>query len=184
MIQTSQTSAFEWERLHRSISSDESELDNDTSNALADNMKNLSDTKSGTPSLLEQDEDEFRTAPNSPSQNGDTLLSNTDLYSSRKCDDLMIPDPCYHSRKRRYSDKTKSPEPRKVSRNLAESHLADYSEMNDVSCPRCNGTGVIALTLLSHRTSLQGPSLMGQFKWRGDPAQRTRCMIWVQPGHC
>lgn len=159
------------------MSSDECELDNETLNALEDNMKNLSNTKSGTPLLLEQDEDEFRTAPNSPSQNGDTPLSNTDLYSSQKFDDLTIPYPGYNSRKRRYIDNMKSPEPRKVSRNLADSHLADYSEMNDVSCPRCNGSGGIALTLLSHRTSLQGPYLMGKFKWRGDLAQRTRCMI-------
>lgn len=147
-------------------------------------MKNICNTKGGAPLLLEQDEDEFRTAPNSPSQNGDTPPSNTDLYSSQKYDDLTSPDPVYNSRKRRYIDNMKSPEPRKVSRNLAEIHLADYSEMNDVSCPRYNGTGGIALTLISHRTRLQGPYLMGKFKWRGGPAQRPRCMICVQPGHC
>lgn len=140
MIQTSQTSAIECERLHKSVSSDESELDNETLNALEDNMKNLKNAKSGTPLLLEQDEDEFRTAPNSPSPNGDTRLSNPDPYSSQKHDDVAIPDPGYNSKKRRYIDNMKAPEPRKVSRNVAESHLADYSEMNDVSCPRCNGT--------------------------------------------
>lgn len=140
MIQTSQTSAIECERLHKSVSSDESELDNETLNALEDNMKNLKNAKSGTPLLLEQDEDEFRTAPNSPSLNGDTLFSNTDPYFSQKHGDVSIPDPGYNSKKRRYIDNMKAPEPRKVSRNVAESHLADYREMNYVSCPRCNGT--------------------------------------------
>lgn len=139
MIQTSQTSAIECERLHQSISSDESELDKETLHALEDNMKNLKNAKSGTPLLLEQDEDEFRTAPNSPTLNGDTPLSYPDLYSSQKRDDGTIPDPGCNSKKRRYIDNMKAPEPRKVSRNVAESHLADYSEMHDVGCPRCNG---------------------------------------------
>lgn len=76
--------------------------------------------------------DEFRTAPNSPSINGDTPLSNPDLYLTQKSADIMIPDPACNSKKRRYIDNIKAPEPRKVSRNVAGSHLTDYSEMNDV----------------------------------------------------
>lgn len=140
MIQTLQTSAIECERLHKSMSSDESEIDNETLNALEDNMKNLKNAKSGTTLVLEQDEDEFKTAPNSPSLIGDNPLSNPDLYSSQNRDDVMIPDPGYNSRKRRYIDNMKAPEPRKVSRNVVESHLAYCSEMNDVSYLRCNGT--------------------------------------------
>lgn len=139
MIQTSQTSAIQCERLHKSISSDKAEFDSETLNELGDNMKNLKNANSGTPLLLEKDEDEFRTAPNSPSLNGDIPLSTSDLYSFQKRDDGTIPDPGCNSKKRRYIDNMKAPEPRKVSRNVAESHLADYSEMNDVSCPRCNG---------------------------------------------
>lgn len=138
MIQTLQTSAIDCERLHKSMSSDESELDNETLNALEDNMKFLKNAKSGTHLLLEQDEDEFKTAPNSPSLAGDTPLSNPDLYSSQNRDDVTTLDPGYNSRKRRYIDNMKALEPRKVSRNVVESHLAYYSEMNDVSFPRCN----------------------------------------------
>lgn len=139
-IQTSQTPAIEYERHHNSMSSDESELDNETFNVLEDNMKDLKHAKSGTPLLLEQDEDEFRTAPNSPSQNAETPISNPDLYSSQKHDDVKISEPAYNSKKRRYIENMKASEPRKISRNIAESYLADYSEMNDVSCLRCNET--------------------------------------------
>lgn len=98
-------------------------------------MKNLKNAKRGTPLLFEQEEDEFRTAPNSPSLDGETPLSNPDSSSSQKRDDVKIPDPAYNSKKRRYIDNMKAPEPRKVSRNIPESHLAGYSEMNDVSSP-------------------------------------------------
>lgn len=98
-------------------------------------MKNLKNAKGETPLLFEQDEDEFRTAPNSPSLDGETPLSNPDPYSSQKRDDVKTPDPAFNSKKRRYIDNMKAPEPRKVSRNIPESHLAGYSEINDVSCP-------------------------------------------------
>ena len=96
-------------------------------------MKNFRNAKSGKPLVPEQDEDEFRTAPNSPSLDGEKPLFNPDLYNAQNRDHVPISDPACNSKKRRYIDNTEAPEPRKVSRNIAESHLADYSEMNEVS---------------------------------------------------
>lgn len=86
-------------------------------------MEIFRNAKSGKPLIAEQDEDEFMTAPNSP-----------DLHNAQNRDDIPIPDPAYNSKKRRYIDNMKTSEPRKVSRNTAESHLADYSEISEVSC--------------------------------------------------
>lgn len=97
-------------------------------------MEDLRNAKTSKPSLPEQDEDEFRTAPNSPSLNGETHLFNPDLCYVQKHNDVPNPDTACNGKKRRYIDNTKAPEPRKVSRNIVESHSIDYSEMDDVSC--------------------------------------------------
>lgn len=97
-------------------------------------MEIFRNAKSGKPLITEQDEDEFMTAPNSPNLNGEHPLFSPDLYNAQNRDDIPIPDPAYNSKKRRYIDNMKASEPRKVSRNIAESHLADYSEMSEVSC--------------------------------------------------
>ena len=86
-------------------------------------METSRNAKSGKPLIIEQDEDEFMTDPNFP-----------DLHNAQNRDHIPIPDPTYNSKKRRYIDNMKTSEPRKVSRNIAESHLADYSEMSEVSC--------------------------------------------------
>ena len=102
-------------------------------------MESLRNAKSGKPFVPEQDDYEFRTAPNSPSPdssspNGEHSLFNPDLYHVQNRDDFPILDPGYNSKKRRYIDGMKAKETRQVSHNIAESHLADCNEMNEVSC--------------------------------------------------
>lgn len=97
-------------------------------------MKIFRNTKIRTPLAPQQDEDEFRTAPNSPSFNGENSFI-PDPCNAQNSDDVSLPDPAYNSKKRRYIDSMRAPEPRKASRNIVESHTADYIGVNEVrSC--------------------------------------------------
>lgn len=132
--QTSETPAIECEHHHKSISSDESDLISESFEELEDNMEIFRNANRGKPLIAEQDEDEFRTAPNSPYLNEEHPIFSPDLYNAQNRDDIPIPGPAYNSKKRRYIDNMTASEPRKVTRNIAESHLTGYIEVSEVSC--------------------------------------------------
>lgn len=99
-------------------------------------MENLRNAKSGKPFVPEQDDYEFRTAPDSPSPDSPSPNGehppNPDLYNAQNRDDFPVADPGYNSKKRRSIDSMKANETRDVSHNIVESHLTDCTEMNEV----------------------------------------------------